>query len=128
MKYIQTNKAPKAVGPYSQAIVSNGFIYCSGQIGIDPNTNELVEGIEAQTQQVLKNLSAVLGAGGSSLEQAVRTTVYLADIKDYVKMNEVYAEYFTKHKPARAAFAVAHLPKDALIEIEVVAEVTTKGL
>ena len=124
MKYISIETAPKAVGPYSQAIMSNGFIYCSGQIGIDPKTNELVEGLEAQTHQVLKNLSEVLKAGNSSLDHVVKTTVYLADIKDYVKMNEIYGQYFTDHKPARAAFAVAHLPKDALIEIEVVAEIS----
>ncbi len=123
MKYILTDKAPKAVGPYSQAIVSNGLVFCSGQIGIDPKTNELVDDIEDQTRQVLKNLSEVLQASGSSLEQVVKTTVYLADIKDYVTMNEIYGQYFSKHKPARAAFAVSHLPKDALIEIEVVAEI-----
>lgn len=123
MKYIQTEKAPKAVGPYSQAIVSNGFIFCSGQIGLDQKTNELAEGIEAQTQQVLKNLKAVLEASHSSLEKVIKTTVYLADIKDYGKMNEIYGQFFSNHKPARAAFAVAHLPKDALIEIEAVAEV-----
>ena len=123
MKYISTEKAPKAVGPYSQAIVSNGFIHCSGQIGLDPKTNELVEGFEKQTHQVLKNLSEVLKAGGSGLEKVVKTTVYLSDIKDYGKMNEVYGQYFSEHKPARAAFAVAHLPKDALIEIEMIAEV-----
>lgn len=123
MKYIQTDTAPKAVGPYSQAIVSNGFIFCSGQIGLDPKTNELLEGIESQTHQVLKNLKEVLESGNSSLEKVVKTTVYLADIKDYIKMNEIYGLYFREHKPARAAFAVAHLPKDALIEIEVVAEV-----
>ena len=123
MKYITTEKAPKAVGPYSQAIVSNGFIFCSGQIGIDPATNELVEGIEAQTKQVLKNLSEVLEAENSDLDHVVKTTVYLANITDYVTMNEIYGQYFTKHKPARAAFAVAALPKGALIEIEVIAEV-----
>jgi 2-iminobutanoate/2-iminopropanoate deaminase len=123
MKYISTKKAPKAVGPYSQAIVSNGFIYCSGQIGIDPKTNDLVKGFEEQTQQALENLSEVLEAGNSSLEKVVKTTVYLVDIKDYGTMNEIYGQYFSEHKPARAAFAVAHLPKDALIEIEVVAEV-----
>lgn len=123
MKYISTEKAPKAVGPYSQAIVSNGFIYCSGQIGIDPKTNELVAGFEEQTHQVLKNLAEVLKDGNSGLEMVVKTTVYLADIKDYGMMNEIYGQYFSEHKPARAAFAVAHLPKDALIEIELVAEV-----
>lgn len=124
MKYIQTEKAPKAVGPYSQAIVSNGFIFCSGQIGLDPKTNELVEGIELQTNQVLKNLSEVLKSGGSSLEKVVKTTIYLADISDYGKVNEIYGQYFSDHKPARAAFAVAHLPKDALIEIEAIGEIS----
>src|SRR5579863_5931618 len=123
MKYIVTTKAPKVVGPYSQAIVSNGFIFCSGQIGIDPVTNELVEGLEKQTHQVLKNLSGVLEASNSALEHIVKTTVYLSDINDYPKMNEIYGQYFTDHKPVRAAFAVAALPKEALIEIEAVAEV-----
>lgn len=123
MKYIQTENAPKAVGPYSQGIVSNGFVYCSGQIGLDPKTNDLGEGIEEQTHQVLKNLKEVLKASNSSLEQVVKTTVYLSDINDYPKMNEIYGKYFTNHKPARAAFAIAALPKAALIEIEAVAEV-----
>ena len=123
MKYIQTENAPKAVGPYSQAIVSNGFIFCSGQIGLDPKTNDLVEGLEEQTHQVLKNLSEVLKAENSNLEKVVKITIYLSDINDYAKMNEVYGQYFSNHKPARAAFAVAGLPKGALIEIEAVAEV-----
>lgn len=123
MKYISTEKTPKAVGPYSQAIVSNGFIFCSGQIGLDPKTGELVEGLENQTHQIIKNLTEVLKAGGSSLESVVKTNIYLADIKDYGKVNEVYGQYFSDHKPARAAVAVAHLPKNALIEIEAVAEV-----
>ncbi|HWY79004.1 MAG TPA: RidA family protein [Candidatus Sulfotelmatobacter sp.] len=123
MKYIAIETAPKAVGPYTQAIISNGFIFCSGQIGLDPKTNELVDGLEAQVHQVLRNLTEVLKAGNSSLESIVKTTVYLVDINDYVKMNEIYGQYFSEHKPARAAFAVAHLPKNALIEIEVVAEV-----
>lgn len=123
MKYIKTTKAPIAVGPYSQAIVSNGFVFCSGQIGIDPATNELVEGLEKQTHQVLKNLSEVLKASNSSLEHVVKATIYLSDIANYSKMNEIYGEYFSNHKPARAAFAVAALPKGALIEIEAVAEV-----
>jgi len=123
MKYTQTEKAPKAVGPYSQAIVSNGFVFCSGQIGIDPSTNELVDGLEKQVHQVIKNLNEVLNSSNSSLEHVVKTTVYLSDITNYPKMNEIYAEYFSNHKPARAAFAVAALPKDALIEIEAVAEI-----
>src|ERR1700757_4134509 len=100
MKYIHTDSAPKAVGPYSQAIVSNGFTYCSGQIGIDPKTNELVSGFEEQTHQVLKNLAEVLKGGNSGLEMVVKTTVYLADIKDYSIMNEIYGQYFSEHKPA----------------------------
>ena len=123
MKYIQTEKAPKAVGPYSQAIVSGGFVFCSGQIGIDPRTNELAEGFENQTHLVLKNLTEVLKGGNSDLEKVVKATIYLSDINNYSKMNEIYGEYFSEHKPARAAFAVAALPKGALIEIEVVAEV-----
>lgn len=122
MRSILTEKAPKAVGPYSQAIVSNGFIFCSGQIGIDPKTNELVEGLEYQTNQVLKNLTAVLKEADTDLNHVIKTTIYLADIKDYGKVNEIYGQYFSEHKPARAAFAVAHLPKDALIEIEAIAE------
>jgi 2-iminobutanoate/2-iminopropanoate deaminase len=122
MKYIQTEKAPKAVGPYSQAIVSNGFVFCSGQIGLDPKTNDLVEGLEEQTNQVLKNLSEVLKVANSSLEKVVKTTIYLSDINDYTKVNEIYGHYFSNHRPARAAFAVAALPKGALIEIEAIAE------
>ena len=123
MKYINTEKAPKVVGPYSQAIVSNGFIYCSGQIGIDPKTGTLVEGFEKQTQQVIRNLTAVLKEAKSDLNHVVKVTVYLADINDYKTMNEVYGQYFIDHKPTRAAFAVANLPVGALIEIEMVAEV-----
>ncbi|HSX09514.1 MAG TPA: Rid family detoxifying hydrolase [Candidatus Saccharimonadales bacterium] len=122
MKYVQTEKAPRAVGPYSQGVVSNGFIFCSGQIGLNPKTNELVEGIDAQTHQVLKNLGEVLKSENSNLEHVVKTTVYLSDINDYPKVNEIYGQYFTDHRPARAAFAVAALPKGALIEIEAIAE------
>lgn len=121
MKYIQSGKAPKVVGPYSQAIEANGFIFCSGQIGIDPEAGALVEGIENQTKQVLNNLKHVLEEAGSGLEKVVKSTVYLSDINDYSKMNEIYRQYFTDHKPARAAFAVAALPLKALIEIEMVA-------
>jgi len=121
MKYIHTDKAPKAVGPYSQAIVSGDLIFCSGQIGIDPSVGSLVEGIEGQTKQVLENLKAVLEEANFSLEKVVKCTVYLSDINDYVKMNEIYGQYFSNHKPARAAFAVATLPLNALVEIEVIA-------
>lgn len=123
MKYINTDKAPKAVGPYTQAIVSNGFVFCSGQIGLEPVTNELVEGFEKQADQVLKNLSAVLRASNSGMEKVVKTTVFLVDINDYAKLSEVYGKYFTEHKPARAAIAVSQLPKGALVEIEAIAEV-----
>jgi 2-iminobutanoate/2-iminopropanoate deaminase len=122
MKYINTDAAPKAVGPYTQAIVSNGFVFCSGQIGLDPKTNELAQGFEAQTHQVLKNLTAVLKAANSGLNKVVKTTVYLVDIGDYVKLSDIYGQYFSEHKPARAAITVAQLPKGALIEIEAVAE------
>jgi len=108
------------VGPYSQAIEANGFIFCSGQIGIDPEAGALVEGIENQTKQVLNNLKHVLEQAGSGLENVVKSTVYLSDISDYFKMNEIYGQYFTDHKPARAAFAVAGLPLGALVEIEVI--------
>jgi len=128
MKYISTEKAPKVVGPYSQAIVSNGFIFCSGQIGIDPKTGILVEGFEKQTHQVMKNLTAVLKEAQADLKHVVKVTVYLADINDYKQMNEIYGQYFIDHKPTRAAFAVAALPAGALIEIEAIAEVSSKGL
>ncbi|MDA1317103.1 MAG: RidA family protein [bacterium] len=121
MKYIHTEKAPKVVGPYSQAIVSGDLIFCSGQIGIDPASGKLVEGIENQTKQVLENLKAVLEEAGSSLNKSVKCTVYLSDIKDFATMNEIYGQYFSDHKPARAAFAVAALPIGALVEIEVIA-------
>ncbi|MDP4011542.1 MAG: Rid family detoxifying hydrolase [Candidatus Roizmanbacteria bacterium] len=121
MKYIHTDKAPNVVGPYSQAIATENLIFCSGQIGIDPNVGKLVEGIENQTKQVMENLKAVLEESGSSLDKVVKCTVYLADINDYVTMNGIYGKYFTDHKPARAAFAVAALPAGALIEIEMIA-------
>jgi 2-iminobutanoate/2-iminopropanoate deaminase len=124
MKSIHTDKAPKAAGPYSQAIVSGDFVFCSGQIGIDPETQTLVEGIEAQTQQALKNLKAVLEASKSDFPQVVKTTIFVADMGDYALVNEIYARYFENHKPARATVAVASLPKGALVEIEAIATLT----
>lgn len=121
MKTIVTEKAPKAIGPYSQAIVTGDFIFCSGQIGIDPVSGNLVEGIEKQTRQVLENLQQVLLAAGSGLEGVVKTTVYIKNIGDFPTMNEIYATYFQEHKPARATVEVSNLPKAALIEIEAVA-------
>jgi 2-iminobutanoate/2-iminopropanoate deaminase len=119
---IQTETAPAAIGPYSQAIRANGLVFCSGQIPIDPATGAFVEGgIGEQTEQVLKNLSAVLEAAGSSLERVVKTTVFLADMKEFSAMNEVYGRFFTGQTPARATVAAAGLPRDARVEIEAVA-------
>jgi 2-iminobutanoate/2-iminopropanoate deaminase len=121
-KEIKTEKAPKAIGPYSQAIEANGFIFASGQISIDPATGELDSGtIEEQTRQVLNNLKAVLEAGGSSLDKAVKCTVFLGDMNDFTRMNAVYSEFFKPPFPARAAVQVARLPKDVKVEIEAVA-------
>lgn len=119
---VETAEAPKAIGPYSQAIVANGFVYSAGQIGSDPKTGTLVEGgIEAQTEQALKNIAAVLKASGSSMDNAVKSTVFLADINDFAKMNEIYAKHFKAPFPARSTVQVARLPRDAKVEIEVVA-------
>lgn len=119
---IQTDKAPKAIGPYAQAIKANGFIYTAGQIPIDPKTGNLVEGgITAQTRQVMENLKAVLVAAGSTLNQVVKATVYLRHMGEFAAMNDVYAEYLGKVKPARSTVAVAELPRGALVEIDLVA-------
>lgn len=123
IKLIKTSRAPKAIGPYSQAVISKPFVFCSGQIGLNPQTGTLVEGIEKQTDQVLKNLNYVLKKSGSSLDKVLKTTVYLKDIAHFAKMNEVYAKYFKGHKPARSTVEVSNLPKEALIEIDVVANV-----
>jgi 2-iminobutanoate/2-iminopropanoate deaminase len=119
---VQTDNAPKAIGPYEQAIKANGFIYTAGQIPIDPKTGNFVEGdITAQTRQVLKNLKAVLEAGGSSLDRVVKATVFLKNMADFAAMNDVYAQYLGGAKPARSTLAVAELPRGALIEIDLVA-------
>lgn len=119
---ISTENAPGAIGPYSQAIKTGGMIFCSGQIPIDPVTGEFVSNdVAEQTEQVLKNLDAVLKAGGSGLEQVVKTTVFLADMSDFAAMNEVYARYFVENKPARATVQAARLPRDARVEIECIA-------
>src|SRR4249919_3451582 len=119
---VQTDNAPKAIGPYEQAIKANGFIYTAGQIPIDPKTGNFVEGgITAQTRQVLENLKAVLEAGGSSLDRVVKATVFLKNMADFAAMNEVYAQYLGSAKPARSTVAVAELPRGALIEIDLVA-------
>jgi 2-iminobutanoate/2-iminopropanoate deaminase len=121
-KQVQTDKAPKAIGPYSQAIVANGFVFCSGQIPIDPATGNLIDGtIEDDTQRVLNNLGAVLEAAGSSYDDVVKTTVFLQDMNDFAKMNAVYGEFFKAPSPARATVQAARLPKDVKVEIEAVA-------
>jgi len=124
MKPINTDKAPKAVGPYSQAIEAGGFLFCSGQIPIDPQTNELklFDGdVALQTGLVLSNLKAVLSAEGLTLKDVVKTGVFLADMNDFAKMNAVYASEFGDHKPARACVQAARLPKDVRVEIEAIA-------
>ena len=121
---ISTASAPAAIGPYSQAIVSNGFAFLSGQIPLDPATGQLIEGgIEEQTLRVLDNLKAVLEASGSSLEGVVKTTVYLKDMAEFAAMNAVYARYFTENPPARATVEAARLPKDVRVEIDCIAVV-----
>lgn len=120
---IFTRKAPKPIGPYSQAIRGNGYIFVSGQIPVEPQSEAVIQGdIEAQTRQALKNLSAVLEAAGSGLGRVVMTTVYLTDLRDFPKFNAVYAEYFGETKPARATVQVARLPKEALVEIAAIAQ------
>lgn len=119
---IQTDKAPAAVGPYSQAIAANGFVYAAGQIPLVPETKQLVDGdISAQTRQVLENVKAVLEAAGTSLDRVVKTTVFLMDLGDFAAMNAVYATYFGDVPPARSTIQVAGLPYGARVEIEVVA-------
>ena len=121
MNVIATKNAPGAIGPYSQGFVSNGLVFTSGQIAIDPATGTLPEGIAAQAEQCCKNVAAILNAAGSSAEKVIKTTCFLADIADFSAFNEVYARYFVS-KPARSCFAVKALPKGALCEIEAIAE------
>ena len=122
---VQTKNAPAAIGPYSQAIKAGGFVFVSGQIPLDPKTGELVAGgIGEQTERVFKNLAAVLEASGSSLDQVVKTTVFLADMKEFAVMNDVYARFFSTAPPARATVAAAGLPRDVRVEIEAVALVS----
>lgn len=123
MKTIQTDKAPAAVGPYSQAKISGGFLFASGQVGINPAIGAIVDGgLEAQTEQVMANIAAVLEASGSSFDQVIKTTCFLADIADFKAFNEIYAKYFTS-KPARSCVAIKDLPLGALVEVEIIAEV-----
>ena len=121
---VTTDKAPGAIGPYSQAIKAGGMVFCSGQIPIDPSTGEFVSELVAeQTEQVLKNLSEVLAAAGTSLSSVVKTSVFLADMNDFAEMNEVYSRYFSENKPARATVAAAGLPRGARVEIDCIAVV-----
>ena len=125
-KYVVVaENAPKAIGPYSAGVKIGNFVYTAGQLGIDPKVGSFVEGgIAAETRQALKNLKAVLEAGGSSLKNVIKTTVFLRDMNDFAAMNEVYAEFFTEDFPARSAVQVARLPLDAAVEIEAVATVS----
>jgi len=119
---IATDRGPKAIGPYSQAVKANGFIFVSGQIPLDPRTQEIGEGgVAAQTERVLENLKGIVEAAGSSLDRVVKTTVYLQDLADFAAMNEVYGRYFPASPPARATVEVARLPKDVRVEIELIA-------
>jgi 2-iminobutanoate/2-iminopropanoate deaminase len=121
---VLTDRGPKPIGPYSQGVRANGFLFISGQVAFDPATSKIT-GTDAaqQTQRVLENLKAILEAGGSNFHQVVKTTVFLKDMNDFAAMNEVYARYFTAAPPARSTVQVARLPKDALVEIELIASV-----
>ena len=122
METVSTENAPGAIGPYSQAVKTGNMVFCSGQIPIDPATGEFVSNdVAEQTEQVLKNLIAVLEAAGTNLNNVVKTTVFLADMNDFTAMNEVYSKFFSQNKPARATVQAARLPKDARVEIECIA-------
>ncbi|MBS1419117.1 MAG: reactive intermediate/imine deaminase [Clostridia bacterium] len=123
MKVISTEKAPSAIGPYSQAVVSGNLLYTSGQIPIIPETGELAQGLEAQAHQVFRNLAALLKAAGSDMSHAVKTTVFIKNMADFAAINAVYAQYFSEPYPARSCVEVARLPKDVLLECEVIAEI-----
>jgi 2-iminobutanoate/2-iminopropanoate deaminase len=124
MKIIKPDKAPAAVGPYNQAVVTGNLVFCAGQIPLDPATGNMVAGgIEEQARRVLENVKAVLAGAGTSLNKVVKATVFLKDMNDFAGMNKVYSEYFTANFPARSTIQVARLPKDALVEIEVIAEI-----
>jgi 2-iminobutanoate/2-iminopropanoate deaminase len=119
---VLTDKGPKPIGPYSQAVKCNGFVFASGQVSLDPNSNEFVSGdVRQQTERVVENIKGILEAGGANLHHVVKTTVFLKDMNDFAAMNEVYGKYFAAAPPARSTVQVARLPKDALVEIEVIA-------
>ncbi|MEJ5172248.1 MAG: RidA family protein [Hydrogenothermaceae bacterium] len=122
MQIIQTEKAPQAIGPYSQAVKYENLVFISGQIAIDPQTNQFIGGdVKQQTVRVLENIKAILEEAGLNLNHVIKTTIYLKNIEDFQTVNQIYGEYFKDHKPARATVEVSRLPKDALIEIEVIA-------
>lgn len=123
MKAVSTEKAPAAIGPYSQATISGGLVYTSGQIPIIPETGELAAGLEAQANQVFKNLTELLKAAGSDMSKVIKTTVFIKHMDDFAAINAIYAQYFTQPFPARSCVEVARLPKDVLLECEVIAEV-----
>lgn len=119
---IQTDNAPKAIGPYSQAIKANGFVFVSGQIPIDPATGQLIQGTASElTRQVMRNLTSIIESAGATLDNIVKTTIYLKDLSDFEEVNAAYSEFFPNHKPARATVEVARLPKDAKVEIDAIA-------
>lgn len=122
MKVVSTEKAPAAIGPYSQARISGGLVYTSGQIGIIPETGAVAEGLEAQAHQVFKNLTELLKAAGSDMSKVVKTTVFIKDMNDFAAINAIYAHYFAEPYPARSCVEVARLPKDVLVECELIAE------
>ncbi len=127
MKFVSTGGAPKAIGPYSQGTIVNGFVFTAGQVALDPATGDVVAGGAAQqTERVMQNLSAILKAAGSGLDRVVKTTVFLTDMADFAAMNEVYAKAFGDHRPARSTVAVASLPKGVRVEIEAVATVRSE--
>ena len=122
MKEIKTTGAPSAIGPYSQAVVTNNMVFTSGQIPVDPSTGAIPEGIEAQANQVFTNLKKLLEASGTSIDKVVKTTVFIKEIKDFATVNQIYATYFTEPYPARSCVEVSRLPKDVLLEVEAIAE------
>lgn len=122
MKTVSTNKAPAAIGPYSQAQIVGNLVFCSGQIPVIPETGALAQGLEAQANQVFKNISALLSAAGSDISKVVKTTVFIKNMDDFAAINAIYAQYFTEPFPARSCVEVARLPKDVLLECEAIAE------
>ena len=122
MKTVSTEKVPSAIGPYSQAQISGGFVFCSGQIAVIPETGELAQGLEGQANQVFKNVSELLKAAGSDISKVVKSTVFIKHMDDFAAINAIYAKYFTEPFPARSCVEVARLPKDVLLECEAIAE------